>query len=294
MRRAAGCTNHFARCLALVALAACSATRAPAVRVVRHEPCELREIGERTADSAVLAVRATAAAPADCVLRFVAAALRPWLGGALEPWTVTVATAAPPHTMDVTVTVRRLRAAQARDALDADSVLLATEDLELVEYARARDDLAVVALPWDRVYLRVGPALDDSLGAVDPAAVGAEARRATPLPQCEPRSPAPPARERTRSSRAVYLRGDRTGRELAERVVGLGHAREVVGLDSAAFDAALFAGADEAYVVPLMLTADGCEPLDALLRRAPWADPAAIAPLIETRAYAITRPGRVP
>jgi hypothetical protein len=264
------------------------------VHLVRHEPCALREIGERTGDSAVLAVHTPAVAPADCVLRVVAAALRPWLGGPLEPWTVTVATPAPLDTLSVTVTVRRLRAAQARDALDADSVLLATEDLALVEYARARDDLAVVALPWDRVYFRVGPALVDSLGAVDPATVGAEARRAAPLPRCETRSPMPPARERTRSSRAVYLRGDRTGRELAERVVGLGHAREVVGLDSGAFDAALFAGADEAYIVSRMLTGDGCEALEALLRRAPWSSPAAIAPLIETRAYAITRPGGGP
>lgn len=294
MRRAAGFTNHFARCLALVAIAACSATRAPAVRLVRHDPCELREIGERRPDSAVLAVRTPAAAPADCVLRFVAAVLRPWLGGPLEPWTVTVASPVLPDTTYVTVTVRRLRAAQARDALDADSVLLATEDLELVEYARARDDLAVVPLPWDRVYFRVGLALDDSLGAVDPATVGAEARRAAPLPQCETLSPTPPPGERTRSSRAVYLRGDRTGRELAERVVGLGQAREVVGLDSAAFDAALFAGADEAYIVSRILTGDECDTLEALLRRAPWAGPAAIAPLIETRAYAITRRGSVP
>lgn len=295
MRRAAGCVNQFARCLALLALAACrSATHAPAVQSMTHEPCELREIGDRTVDSAVLAVRTPAAAPADCVLRFVVAVLRPWLGGAPEPWTVTVATTATTDTIPLTVTVHRLRAAQARDALEAESVLVATEDLELVEYARARDDLAVVALPWDRLYLRVGGSSSESLGPVDPAAVGAEARRAAPLPACDPLSLTPPAREHTRSSRAVYLRGDRTSRELAERLVGLGHAREVVGLDSAAFDAAFSAGADEAYIVSLMLSGDGCNALSDLLRRAPWADRAGIAPLIETRAYAITRRGSAP
>jgi hypothetical protein len=294
MRRAAGCTSHLARCLTLLAAAACSATRAPAVQLVRHEPCELREIGERTADGAVLAVRTPAVAPTDCVLPLVAAALRPWLDGVVEPWTVTVVTAAPSDTGNVTVIVRRLRTTQARDALDGDSAVLATEDLDLVEYARARDDLVVVALPWDLVYVGVGTAFDDSSGAVDPAAVGAVARLAAPLPQCEPLSPAPPAGERTRSGRAVYLRGDRTGRELAERVVGLGHAREVVGLDSAAFDAALSTGDDAAYIVSLVLTGDGCDALEGLRRRAPWADRASIAPLIETRAHAIMRRGSGP
>jgi hypothetical protein len=174
-----------------------------------------------------------------------------------------------------------------------ESVLAATEDLELVEYARARDDLEVVPLPWDRLYLRIAPP-DDSLGAIDPAAVGAEARRAGPLPVCPAAAPIPSGRDRTPSSRAVYLLGDRTGRELAERVVGLGRAREVIGLDLAAFDAALAAGAHGAYIISIPLDGDTCEALEALRRRAPWADPSWIAPLVETRAHAITRRASVP
>ena len=295
MRRAAGCINQLAPCLALLALAACSsATRAPAPLAAADETCELTAIGERAIDSAVVAFRSSIVAANDCALRLVAASLRPWRGGSLEPWTVTVATTAVVDTIPLTVTARRLRAAQARDALDAESVLVVTEDLELVEYARARDDLAVVALPWDRLYLRVGAAFSDSLGAVDPAAVRAVARRAEPLPECDTLSQPPQARANARSSRAVYLLGDRTGRELAERIVGLGNAKEVVGLDSAAFETVLSAGADEAYIVSLPVSGDACGALSDLLGRAPWADRASIAHLIETRAYAITRRGSAP
>jgi hypothetical protein len=92
----------------------------------------------------------------------------------------------------------------------------------------------------------------------------------------------------------VYLLGDRTGRELAERIVGVGNATEIVGLDSAAFDLALASGADAGYIVSLPLTADPCATLSDVLRRAPWADVTAITPLIETRAYAITRRGSEP
>jgi hypothetical protein len=294
MRRAAGCTNYFARSLALVAVAACSATPAPALQHLTPEPCEVVENRGRAVDSAILAVRAPVAERSDCVLRLVAASLRPWVGGPVEPWTIAVTTAAPADTLSVTVEVRRLRAAQARDALDAESVLVATEDLELVEYARARDDLEVAPLPWDRLYLRLGNPPDDSSGAVDPAAVGAEARRAAPFPECSALSPMLPVRDATRSGRVVHLLGDRTGRELAERVVGLGHAREVVGLDSAAFDAALSVGAHGTYIVSIPLSGNTCEALSALHRRAPWADAASIAPLIETRAYAITHRESVP
>ena len=294
MRRAAGCISHFARCLVLLALAACSSvTRAPEPLAAAHETCELTAIREHAIDSAVVALRSSIVGANECALRLVAASLRPWRGSSLEPWTVTVATAATTDTIPLTVIVRRLRATQARDALDAESVLVATEDLELVQYARARDDLAVVALPWDRLYLRVGAVRSDSLGGVDPAAVRAEARRAELLPECDTLSP-PQTREQARSSRAVYPLGDRTGRELAERIVGLGNAKEVVGLDSAAFEAALSAGADEAYILSLPLTGDVCGALSDLLRRAPWVDRASIAHLIETRAHAITRRARAP
>lgn len=291
MRRAAGCMDQFARCLALLALAACSgAMRAPEPLAAVGDTCELTAIAERAIDSAVVAFRSSTVTANDCALRLAAASLRPWRSGSLEPWTVTLATAATADTMPpFTVTVRRLRAAQARDALDAESVLVATEDLELVEYARARDDLDVVALPWDRLYLRIGPASTDSLGVVEPAAVRAVARRAEPLPECDTLSQPPQTRESARSSRAVYVRGDRTGRELAERIVGLGNAKAVVGLDSAAFDAALSAGADAAYIVSLLLTDDACAAVSDALRRAPWADRASVQLLIETRAYAITR-----
>jgi hypothetical protein len=294
MRRAAGCINQLVRCLALLALAACSsARRAPEPLAAAGETCELTAIAERAIDSAVVAFRSSIVAANDCALRLVAGALRPWRGGSLEPWTVSVATAVTRDTIP-TVTARRLRAAQARDALDAASVLVATEDLELVEYARARDDLAVVALPWDRLYLRVGDASSDSLGDVDPAAVRAVARRAEPLPECDTLSQPPQTRDIARSSRAVYLLGDRTGRELAERIVGLGNAKTVIGLDSAAFDTALSAGAEAAYIVSVLLTGDACGALSDLLRRAPWADRASVELLIETRAYAITRRGSAP
>lgn len=293
MRRGAGCTNHYARWLPLLAFAACSRTAARLPPHLTPEPCEIVDTREDPA-GAILIIRAPLAQRNDCALRLVAGALRSWAAGSLEPWTIAVASATLPDTIHATVTARRLRAAQARDALDADTVLVATEDLELIEYARSRDDLTVVALPWDRLHLRVGAGSGDSLGAVDPAAVGTEARRAEPLPECDVLSPPPQTRETARSSRAVYLRGDHTGRELAERLVGLGHAREVIGLDSAAFDAALSAGADEAYIVSVRLTDDVCGVLSAVRERAPWAHRAWITSLLETRAYGITRRGSAP
>ena len=293
MRRGAGCTTYYAGCLPLLAFAACSSTGTPAPQYLTPDPCELVEIHEHAAGT-VLDIRAPVAQRNDCALRLVAGSLRSWTSGPREPWTIAVATAALPDTIHVTVTARRLRAAEARDALDAATVLVATEDLELVEYARARADLTIVPLPWDRLYVRVGSGSSDSLGAVDPAAVGTEARRAEPLSGCDVRSPPPQTRQPARSHRAVYRMGDRTGRELAERIVGLGQAREVVGLDSAAFDAALSAGTDQAYIVSTPRTNDSCALLSTVRERAPWADRAWIAPLLETRAYAITRRGSVP
>jgi hypothetical protein len=94
----------------------------------------------------------------------------------------------------------------------------------------------------------------------------------------------------------VFDAGDRTARELAERIVALAGdtAAAAVGLGPAELDAALRAGDDLAFIVSVPRVADhGCDAVATLARRAPWLAPHSIIPLIDTRAHAIVpRPPR--
>jgi hypothetical protein len=256
-------------------------------------------VATRAADSADISFRAAGLAPGDCALRIAAASLRPWDSVSHEPWTVAVEHFSEAFdTLPATALVRRLHGTQGRDALDAldtGPILIATEDVELVAYADVRDDVAVVPLPWDRTYLRAGARLPESLGAVDPATVRVDARAAVALPDCA--LPVLPEESRPAagpSGRVIYLAGDRTARELAERIVGVEGASEAVGLAPAKLDAALHAGGDFAYIMSFLRASDWCRELIALTQRAPWIGSASVAPLVDTRAYTITRHARQP
>jgi hypothetical protein len=187
---------------------------------------------------------------------------------------------------DVGATARPLDREEARDLLDTARTLVATEDLALVAYIAARPELAVVPLPWDRTYVHVAHGGSTPIGTESFAdAVRVDARPVGSAP-CDTvfTSHAPVGKH---SSRVVYEVGDRTARDLAERVVALGGG-SAVALDSTDFETALRLGNERAYVLSVPRGAgDACEVQTALRARAEWITTGSFVPLIDTRAYAI-------
>jgi hypothetical protein len=264
------------------------------------ETCALGEAlrvpsGTRAADTATIVFRATAGALRAgsalwagrdaCALRLVAAALRPWPSGWDERWTVGI------RLTDTGAAAYRLSRERARDAIDVGAVIIATEDLGLIAYAAARPELDVTPLPWDRTYLRLAPgALAPLGGEFASEAVRVDARRAEPISCDTVVRGAAPVSASAPSVRVVYEAGDRTARELAERVVALleNTTATAVGLGPAKLDAALRAGDELAYIVSVPRFAErGCDALATLAQRAPWLSSPAIVPLIDTRVHAI-------
>lgn len=290
MRHAGGRSRIFAWWVAHCALGACSGALHGPESSHSVETCALGEAPLEIADTATIVFRATGtralwAGRDACALRLVAAALRPWPSTSDEPWTVGI------RPTDTSATAYRLSRERARDAIDGGAVIVATEDLGLIAYAAARPELDVTPLPWDRTYLRLAPgALAPLGGEFASEAVRVDARRAEPL-SCDTlaRGEAPGSASAP-SVRVVYEAGDRTARELAERVVALldDTTATAVGLGPAELDAALRAGDELAYIVSVPGFAErGCNALAALASRAPWISPHAIVPLIDTRVHAI-------
>ena len=282
MSRGRGRVSSVVWGMAVCALWACGGTlRVPEDTVVAAAACTMA--GPPSADSATIVFHTTGATRAQCALAIVAEALRPWPIASTEPWTVRLTIS------QDEATVRRLRGDAARDAIDAGSVLMATDDLDLVAYAASRPDLEVTPLSWDRTYLQLSPARQPTLGdGAGSDAVRVDARPATP-PRCDsiiPRAPSPS--DRPSSMRVVYDAADRTARDLAERIVALSDRADVtaVGIAAAAVDAALERGADLAYLVSVP-RASYCDALIALSQRATWLTSGFIVPLIDTRAHAI-------
>lgn len=294
MRHAGGRSNTVAWWAALCALGACSgALREPAA--ARHaqedpaEPCPLGEVQSQGRDSALIVFRTDADARGTgqitCALGLASATLRPWPTASHDRWTV-----------EIVLTERgaiahRLGGERARDALDGGAALIATEDLDLTAYATARPDLHVTPLPWDRTYVHLSPSPVGPLGvAFAWDAVRVDARPAEALACDTVPSPVAPGSPRPRRARVVYEAGDRTARELAERVVAIMEdSAAVVGLAPAELESALRVGDELSYIVSLPRFPDrGCEAIAALARRAPWVTPQSIIPLVDTRAHAIT------
>ncbi len=268
--------------LALCAIGACSgALRVPQEPPVSATACTLLQAPSIVADTTTITFDALGATREQCALTLAAEGLRPWPLASSEPWTVHL-TLTPTEAL-----VRRLDRERARNAIDAGSPLLATEDPDLTAYAATRADLEVSPLPWDRTYLRLSPRSGASLGgAAGPDAVRADARPAD-APPCE----VPPTTlelDAVSSARVVYDGSDRTARELAERTVALVERSDAtaVGLTAAELDVALHAGNELAYVISVP-RASYCDALLALAQRAPWMTPHSIIPLIDTRAHAI-------
>ena len=284
MRRGQGWGTAFLCAVALSALAACAGTVRPAPEPAASETsCSLVEPPRPTADSATLLLDAIGITREACSLTLAAEALRPWPTSRPGPWTVLL-TITPEA-----VTARRLDSEQARDAIDGGRALLVTDDLALVAYAAARDDLEVLHLPWDHTYVGLYP--DSALwpGTVVGAdAVRVDARDASP-PLCDSLPIGMPGKATSaRSGRVLYSAGDRTARELAERIVALTGKRDViaVGVGVEELDASLHAGDALAYIAS-MPRASQCDALAALAQRAAWITSGAIHSLIDTRAHAI-------
>jgi hypothetical protein len=210
--------------------------------------------------------------------------------------------APPSHLM----TVRQPSGGDLRDAIDGGADLVRTSDPDLLEYAGHRPGLSVVALPWDRAYLLLVPQGSTGVGAAIPSdtsafrealahdAVRADARAAgtgswTEAASCR-RSPGPSIRAPA-SDAIAYQASDLVARDLAERLVALAEvpAATARGFSDSAFQSALQAGSERAYVVAVPVHATvPCR------ERADWPSAALVVPLIETRPHAILRRGIPP
>ncbi len=250
--------------------------------IIPETPCALVDAPSIGGDTATITFEARAATREQCALVLAAEALRPWPGASRGPWTVLITVRA------TDATVRVLDSDAARNAIDAGAALMATDDVDLTAYAATRTDLDVSLLPWDRTYVRLSW-LSMPLGATaGPDAVHADARPAE-APPCEfTFTDESPVAKRNASKRVVYDGGDRTARELAERLVAVLEIAEAtsVGLSAAELDVALRAGSELAYVVSVP-RASYCETLATLVRRAPWMSSHSVLPLVDTRAHGI-------
>ena len=214
----------------------------------------------------------------------------------------------------------------ARDLLDAGVDLVLTRDPAALDYARTLPQFQTMPLAWQRTHVLLTP--DRPRGS---AMLTAEARQvlADDAVRGEARGarepfwwqtagcdvlPSPPRGRTSPAPRIVYGAGDPASRDLSERFVALVRAggsaattgldallpdrpartyERAVGMSGPALAQALRLGADAGYVVSIdTRPLDPCRDLRWLLGVAPWLDPDAIVPLIETRLQAVVRRGR--
>jgi hypothetical protein len=208
-----------------------------------------------------------------------------------------------------------------RDLLDrqlpgADVVI--TRDPSSLAYARSRNDLHAVPLPWDRTYVLITPSSVPPAPPPDPADRDALAQDVVPgdargaeAPFWWERDSLCPVRGPVLSNPAgviAFPSGDPVARALAERVLALatsaspprwlGHlfpggglkpALRVMPYDPPAFDSLLARGGASLYVAPFPRTAPArCRGVSrhAIGFRS--------VPLVDTRAYLIARRGVPP
>ena len=193
-----------------------------------------------------------------------------------------------------TLVFRQASAKDVRDQLDAGVDLLITRDRSIADYAATQSAFSVVDLPWDRVYVLA--AAEPPTARLDglEQAVRGEARRPQgggfwweELRACGP-APAGAPTASTGTRRIAYVRGDPAARDLAGRIAALGGGT-AAGLGQAEFSRSLTGGAGAGYVLALPRTVpEACRAARDLLP--PW--PAAVAPLVETRARAVVRRGK--
>jgi hypothetical protein len=180
--------------------------------------------------------------------------------------------------------------ADQRNQLDVGADVVVTRDPATIAYAEGRAGFTSVPLGWDRTYLLVVPGRPATWLADTSAefrrrlardAVSASARGAEgpfwweeSQPRCER-----PLATRFADSTVTYHESDRTARELAERLVALA-GTQGIRLRAVARPP----GAASVIPIPRSVLADGCEY---------GLTDATIIPLVDTRATAILRQGRV-
>jgi hypothetical protein len=215
-----------------------------------------------------------------------------------------------------------------RDLLDDGIDLLLTRDPATLDYAATLPLYRSVPLAWRRSHVLATPGrapAAPSLSAHDRQvladdAVRGEARGAADplwwqtlegctLAAAHPRDRSAPAP----APRIVYDAADATARDLAERLVGLGRASgpgattvlgvllpdrpgaplRAVGLTGEPLAMARRRGADAGYILSFdRQPLEPCGEMAVAMDGAPWLDPAAIVPLVDTRLQAIVRRGR--
>jgi hypothetical protein len=194
--------------------------------------------------------------------------------------------------------IRRTAGSDPRDLLDGGADLLVTDDPTALAYARQRNELTVVSLPWDRHYLFAVPAGAGGAAPLSPEGQAALARdavrveaRPAELVRCDRATPEPSpsgtVAAHSAPIRIVYPRGDPVARDLAARLLALGRTGpggRAVGLGPDELEAAMRAGRDAA-VVALAGSRAACMMPEA------WSRELMLLPLIDTRAAAVVRRG---
>ena len=214
-----------------------------------------------------------------------------------------------------------------RDLLDSGVDLLLTRDPAALGYAATLPHFQSVPLPWQRIHVLLTPGRtrasplpsEEARENLATDAVRGESRGAVgpfwwqTLEDCEPTTPQPRNRSAT-TSRIVYDARDGAARDLAERLVGLARDsgaqatallnlllpdravrsyERANGLTGEPLARARRLGTDAGYIVPLdRHPLDPCRDIQVVMDSAPWLDPGAIVPLVETRLRAIVRRGR--
>jgi len=198
-------------------------------------------------------------------------------------------------------------ASAARDALDGEAGVLVTDDPAALEYARTLPGYVDVPLDWSRTYVLLAPGRDKPV-AGDlrleslREAVHGDARPAewsgagrfwfTDLRSCGPSAVRDSLGSVARRRRVVYNQADRSAADLAARLVGLGvlgRGTVAAGVPPSAFESAVRAGNDVAYVLDLRRRVyDVCR---AALELPPWSSAGTIEPLLDVRSHAIMRRG---
>jgi extracellular solute-binding protein (family 5) len=195
----------------------------------------------------------------------------------------------------------------ARDALDEGVDLLVTSDPAAREYAGTRPEYVDAPLDWNRSYVLLAPG-GNALNLAGlrreslPQAVRVEGRPAEgvdggpfwfeDLHACDLRAVRDTTAPRPARRRVVYSQADRGAADLSARLVGLGvlgQGAVATGLSPGAFELALRAGNEAAYLIPLRRRVfDRCR---AALELPAWSGGARIVPLIDTRSHALVRRG---
>ena len=139
------------------------------------------------------------------------------------------------------LSVRIVRASEARDLLDEGVDVLVTDDPAALRYATARADLITVPLSWTRTYVLITPPRTPASGKGMADSIAIEALRTTlardvvhiesraaespfwwdATEGCAPASRSASSTPSPSSSRIVYRRDDPAAGELAERLVAM-------------------------------------------------------------------------